>query len=165
MIETLRHEVEQAESLQDLYSRVVVVLHKIRTDEPESRIAFVSGVVSSDGIEHIGGNLQRLRDYSERVRNRRFKYAFSAGDVFPMELINKFLSQGSTNEDVVAFWETLFRNSFVTDMIFTPGFERSAGSQVEKRIALEFGLSMHYINENGIITPMTDQTSGMSSTA
>jgi len=165
MIEALRYNVERAESLQDLYARVVTTLYVIRRDEPQSKIAFVSGIVTSDGVEHIEENLQRLRDYSLRIRQHKFIYAFSAGDVFPMELINKLLAQGSTNEDVTAFWESLFRQSLVTDMIFTPGYERSAGSQMEKRIAEELGLPMHYLDEKGIITRMTDQTSGMMSTA
>lgn len=154
MLVDLEREIQKGNTLAEVSARVLSVLFEIKRNDPNAEIAFVSGPVTKDGEEYIARNLERLREYSESIRQKHFKYAFSAGDVFSVELIDKFIKQGSRNDDALRFWEILLRSRHITHIIFTPGSESSPGSKAERGIAHEVGMRMHSINEGFLLSEL-----------
>lgn len=125
-------------------------LHSIFSNiqaQGHARIGYVSGIVSSDGPEHVSRNIQRLGVYTEYVGSLYTIPVFSAADVFTGEIIRDLHKVGYTNEGFIKFWREVLAppERFVTDMFMTPRWEESLGARDELALAQEAGIALHYI--------------------
>lgn len=108
-------------------------------------LVLISGAVSADTPEGVRANRARLAERAKRVAKK-------LGDsvrvvcnplLFPDEKLERM---GDTEKsDWVEFWNKIFCSGKLTDVYFTPGWEKSSGARWEHEKAEELGLTMHYL--------------------
>jgi hypothetical protein len=79
--------VAQAKNLEDVLQGVVPVLAHLR-EEGATRIGYVSGIITSDGLEHVERNRQQLALHTEQLRQTHAFPLFSPTDIFSDKLFS-----------------------------------------------------------------------------
>lgn len=68
MKDRLFEHVNGATTLDEVRFAVVRALAEVKTERGTDRIGYVSGIITSDGREHIERNMQRLATHTELLR-------------------------------------------------------------------------------------------------
>lgn len=135
--------IQQANVLEEVQTAISDVLQELSG----GRIGYVSGIVTSDGAGKVEENLQRLKDFARKMRERFGFPIFSPSDVFPKDILGRIQENGATNNDFVEFWRALLNSGHITDIFMTPRWQESHGATDEHQIAQEKGLKVHYLNQ------------------
>lgn len=148
MKEKIAVAVKEANSLAQVRDSLFSVFKEYR-QSGNDRIGYVSGVITSDGHEHIQRNIERLVKFTEHIRTQNGFPIFSATDVFDDALFTRLNAAGFKNPDWVVFWREVLgaKEKFVTDMFMTPRWEKSQGATDEHRMAQLTGMKVYYITE------------------
>ena len=133
--------IQQANALEEVQAAIGNVLQELSG----GRIGYVSGIVTSDGIEKIEENLQRLKGFSKALREKYGFPIFSPSDVFPKDVLGRVQENGATNESFVQFWRAILNSGYITDIFMTPRWENSHGATDEHQVAQKIGLRIHYL--------------------
>ena len=141
--EFLGNSVSEAKDLKEAELNFLKALGSLRKQNPDLKIYYLIGTVTSDGPEHIDRNLQLLKERSQKAGNVVDGIVFSAADIFNQQLFNRFDESGAKNQDYLDFWEHVLKSGFITDLIRTPGWEKSMGASQENRIALQEKITIH----------------------
>lgn len=147
MQELIEVTIADASDLAGISSRMRRFLGEIK-DSSQGRIGVVSGIISSDGPGRIVPNLERLAEYTSRIRQAKDFPIFSAADIFTQALYDRLEDNGHTVEDYLTFWRDLYGSGYITDAFFTPGWDRSLGATDEHETAKRLGLRIHYIYDS-----------------
>lgn len=125
------------------------VFQTISEAEPNQKIGYVSGLISSEGPQHIERNMRRLEAYTELVRKQYGFPVFSATDVFGngrFGQIEEFYFEKELREQhFIGFWRAVLGSGHITDVMMTPRWEISAGAKEEFAIAQEKEMKIHII--------------------
>ncbi len=148
MKEAITEAVKNSTSLAQVRDSLFVVFRELRQEGFE-RIGYVSGIITSEGMDHMAGNIERLARFTDSVRNREGFPVFSATDVFDDILFKRLSAAGFQNEDWLVFWREVLGtgDQFVTDIFMTPRWEISQGATVEHDVAQRLGMVIHYITD------------------
>lgn len=143
-----------ANTLDDLEQRVLSTLADYHNERGNGHIGFVSGIINSDGPEKRDGNLEALQRRTEAIRRRTSAPTFSAFDIMPADTQMRFtdintLSHESRMARIRSFWNTILTSGYITDIFFTPGWERSTGSVQEFLTALGAHIAIHFTDDDG----------------
>ena len=143
MKESLKDAIVSSNTINEAEEKLISTLDEIRHQNPEIRVYFVSGIVTSDGPSFVKRNLQVLQDRALRIAEKVDGIVFSAANIFNSELFKKFDSAGATNEDYLIFWERVLNSGQITDVVMTPRWEESGGARRENETAITIGLQIH----------------------
>lgn len=128
------------------FDEIVSVIHplfeELKSTTP--RIGYVSGIISSKGVDKIPVYITRLEGYTEHIRTLHQFPIFSATDIFSDQIYERV---GGTRqpENFIKFWRDLFNGWHVTDMFMTPQWNISIGAQDEYEIAKSQGMRIHFL--------------------
>jgi len=143
-----RRKMESVKNLESAEKGIVMGLVRLRETvrEKSDRIGFVCGVLTSDGPEFLDANLARHRNYTSSLREAFLFPVFSATDVFDDKLLERLKDEPESSWR--RMWRGVLSTQMVTDLFFTPGWERSIGAKDEHDTAKNLGLKIHYLNED-----------------
>lgn len=142
----MRKEIEMAENLGEVLTAIVSALIKIKGGSSNMQIGYVSGIITSDGAEHVATNISRLAMQTEDIRRRHDFPIFSASDIFAEKLLRRLETNGFGSEDYKEFWRAVLDCGHVTDIFMTPRWKESFGAIDEHEMAKRLGIRIHYIN-------------------
>ena len=145
--EILSKSVAETWTLAEAEEKFTQALELISRTKPSEKIYYVIGTVTSDGPEYIERNLKLLKDRSENVSNVLKGTVFSAADIFNNTLFDRFDAKGAVNQDYLDLWEHVLKTGYITDIVRTPGWEKSGGASHENRIAKMTGIAIHDYSE------------------
>lgn len=138
----------RVDTLLEARERVIEVLGWVKVDTHE-HLGFVSGIISSDGDEHIQRNVDRLAIHTDRIRKEHTFPIFSATDVFSPELFMRLaemrLDRDERETHFVDFWRAILSCGHVTHVFFAPRWECSKGAMDEHETASRLGLKIYYV--------------------
>lgn len=146
MQERIREAVKDSETLNEVRDNILTLLKNLFEIDGATQIGYVSGIITSDGKEKIGENIERLQRFTEHVRKTSGFPIFSSIDVFPDELFNRLGGAKIGKEEWEVFWREVLQSPYVTDMFMTPRWNQSTGATDEFRTAKATGKTLHYFN-------------------
>jgi hypothetical protein len=106
------------------------------------KVGYVSGIITSDGKEHIDRNIALLKRNTSRIREAVDFPVFSAADIFHNESYDKF--DGIEEHEWYAFWKNILKSGYVAEIFMTPRWEHSAGAKDEFAAAGEAGIVVNH---------------------
>ncbi len=139
----LDNELEGIVDLQGVGTIFINILTDTRRRWP--RLGVISGVVSSEGREHIPRNMQTLREHEGIIRSEVDYPVFSCADVFSPKVYAQIALDGLTNQSFIEFWQRVFEEGKITDVFMTPRWEISEGARDEFETATRLGLQIHML--------------------
>ena len=144
----IRQAVKDAKTLVEVRDSLFNLFRQLRA-LGQPRIGYVSGVITSEGKEHVSENIQKLDNFTKQIRTQQEIPVFSATDVFDDTLFERLEAAGFVNTDWEVFWKEVLgtEDKFVTDMFMTPGWEHSHGASDEHRIAQQTGMKIYYLKD------------------
>lgn len=149
MKEQIAEFIRESRTLSEMQEAIIKLIFKLRA-ENVTRVGYVAGVVSSDGMEKIPANLARLDQYvllmSQRYSDAVF---FSAAQVFTPEVYGRLvefrLPKPERELAFMEFWRGIFKSKSISDVSFTPRWRKSAGASDEHQVATEIALPHQFI--------------------
>lgn len=135
--------IASSNTLNEARERFLSSLAEIKQHNPELRVYYVIGIVTSEGPAFVERNLQLLQERVRKVEEKVGGLVLSAADIFNRELFEKFDTMGATNEDYLNFWEEVLSSKHITDVVRAPGWKRSEGARHENKTAKRLGLPTH----------------------
>ena len=136
----------QARTFEDVKKGSITTLDGLRKQGAE-RIGFVSGIITSEGAEHLDINVSRLDHYANLLRETLPFPIFCGIDLFPHELRSKLEQQPECAWN--AFWMNMIKSGRISDLFMAPKWEKSTGASIAYKAGREMGLNIHYIFPNG----------------
>lgn len=106
------------------------------------KVGYVSGIITSDGKEHIDRNMALLKRNTSKIRESVGFPVFSAADIFHNESYDKF--GGIEEHEWYAFWRNVLKSGYITEVFMTPRWEHSAGAKDEFATAGEAGILVNH---------------------
>src|SRR3989344_8301647 len=116
MKEIIQPRLKSVGSFGELFSIVCTTLQEVK-EKGQTRIGYVSGIISSDGPDKIQENIERLQRITEILRGNHKFPIFSATDIFTSEIYERCSKDRALlNSDFIQFWRNLLGAGFVTDV-------------------------------------------------
>lgn len=141
----LKKALKNTSSIEHILQVVLDNIAKMKMKNPEVKIGYVSGKVTTDGKENILKNLERLHSFTESISKEFGSNIFSAADVFNEEVYWKInLPRPIHEKEFYDFWQKIVEGG-ITDIFMTPEWEKSTGATDEYKTAKKLGLKIHYL--------------------
>ncbi len=147
MKDVIHKHINKANSLSEVRNALIKALEEIKNTREITHIGYVSGIVSSDGIEYIKRNIQVLGQYTEKLKNIHKFPMFSAADVLSEEIFLKIDGANLPTQVWFDFWRNILETGYITDIFMTPGWEASLGAKDEYETAQKLGISIVILKE------------------
>lgn len=141
----LRSSIKGAHNLTLVQTKIVGVLNDVILPNA-SHLGFVSGILSSDGLEFRAQNLRKLQEYTNILRKEIPFPLFSAGDFYDEDFFNRF-DHINNPKRWDKFWKYIFVNGKVTDLFMTPRWEKSEGARYEFELGKWMGITIHMVED------------------
>jgi hypothetical protein len=153
---------ETVNSLDTIYSRMVDLFSRVQVERGAGQIGYVSGIINSDGPEHVARNVLKLAAYTETIRSAHDFPIFSATDIFTptvREALPEMQLQYTDREELFYdFWRKVLCCGYVTDIFMTPRWPLSKGAVDEFLTAQRAKLRIWTVEEKGTVAPLDPQT-------
>lgn len=140
----IQEAIKEAQDLQVVGTLLCSLLDSLHKEQPGRRVRFVCGLISSEGREYIDENMKILAGFVDTISEREGDVVFSSADVFTPETYARVNLADRTNQEFINLWRVVLGSGHITDVHFTPRWERSEGARDEHMIATELGLTIHY---------------------
>lgn len=151
MISTIYNGIKHSTSLEHVNEGLIKVIKKISESSVSQRIGFVAGIISSDGDENMPNNIEKLRQYTEKLRKKYNFPIFSSVDVFNNGLYDQMeeveFERELREHHFVQFWKMILKSGHITDIFMTPRLEMSRGAKVEYITAKKLKIKIHFVKE------------------
>ena len=139
--------------LDEALHRLTVLFSQIKDKNPDQRIGYVSGIISSDGDEKLPENIARLSGFTDKLRDEVGYCLFSATDVFGNGLREKVeemkLPRQQREPILIQFWGNVLKTGYVNDIYMTPRWTESQGARSEYEISKQEGIVVFYREDLG----------------
>lgn len=132
-------------SLSEGRESLLSLLREFTRQSGGSRLAFVSGILTSDGPGLASFHRRELLRYTGMLHRQLGIAIFCCQDVFSEDQEIFFTKNGTRYRDWLVFWRSVLASGYVTDIYFIPGWHRSEGARDEYRAALRNGLRIYEI--------------------
>ncbi len=146
MINHLHHSIKIATTLTDISKSLILSFEQAKKEKNTIQIGYVSGIITSEGPEHIQRNILLLKTHAQRLREIHSFPIISAPDIFTSEVPIQIDSPNIPYQDWIQFWRDVLRSGYITDIFMTPRWEKSTGAKDEFQIANEEDMTIHYIS-------------------
>src|SRR5258708_4037849 len=90
--------------LEDINQEMLVVFEQSKKLDPEGRIGYVSGIITSKGRDKISIYIKRLAKYTEHVRSQQPFPIFSPTDIFTKKIYDQTMSIQLPGQEFQKFW-------------------------------------------------------------
>jgi len=162
MIEIIHPEVKNATKLPHVYEGLMRVFNTVKEAEPDQRIGYVAGMISSEGRDKIPLNMQKLRLYTQKVREKAEYPVFSAAELFDNGLhdsLEEFhYERELAQHHFVQFWRQILQSGHITDVHMAPRWEMSGGATDEHEVSQgENNIVLHYVEPDPEIENLTEE--------
>ncbi|MDO8618487.1 MAG: DUF4406 domain-containing protein [Candidatus Daviesbacteria bacterium] len=147
MNELIGKAVANADSLDEVFDSLISLLADIK-DESGSGVAYVAGIVNSDGSEFRDRNIERLQSFTTKIGEKYGLVTFSAADLFPRDVFTKVTRNGFNPEEFKSGWKRVFSSGYIEQVFMTPRWEVSDGATDEHNVATQLGLVINYAGED-----------------
>lgn len=134
-----KSETSRAKGHMEVCNAVCNVVNIIASSE--MKFAFVSGIISGDGPQHIDRNMAILESFTNHLRDDFSIPVMSATDVFHRDLLDQYRTEGKPQWAV--FWRKVLKSGVGT-LVMTPRWEASFGAIDEHKFALDYGIKIDY---------------------
>lgn len=138
---TLKH----ASTLSEVLTALIISFEDAKKRKKINQIGYVSGMITSEGVEHIPKNILILKNHSLLLRQELLYPVFSAPDVFTDEMFIQIDADNIPYDHWIYFWRDVLKSGHITDVFMAPRWEKSKGATDEFETATELGLTIHYI--------------------
>ena len=146
MKECLHKATEYAETLDEVFDRIIAVFRAFDPGGPSRKFWSVSGVITSHG--DVAENLVRMANRAEAIKQLSGESVFAPTCVFSAALVEKLqANRRYRHEDWMVFWIRVIRSGYVGAVVVTPLWERSRGADTEYAIARNLGLAIYYYDD------------------
>lgn len=136
----------QKMSLEELTLGVINIL-VMESQEQNKKIAFVSGLIRTNGLDKIAINLKLLNNTTDLIDEADVFLVFSPADVFNLEIINNLdIKGGHNNKRYEEFWEEVLSKSGLRNIFMMPNWTTSEGSIKEYILAKKLGWNIFYLS-------------------
>lgn len=139
--------VVEVSTLEEVKDKVLIVLAKEKKENPNTRIGYVAGVITSDGQDKLLSNLETLKKYTQKLREINDYPIFSSTDIFSEEVAKNIEIERYSQKDWLKFWQDIVGSGYVTDIFMTPRWKESRGARDEYDTANEHKLNIHLVEE------------------
>lgn len=143
------HSTKKPLLLSDVRNFVYPIIDDVAKISEESRIGYVSGVISGQGEHRIGENIARLATWTDELRDTHDFPVFGPPDIFIPQmykvLLEAQLDKVFREPLFNFFWRALILAK-VTDIFMTPNWQSGKGTWIELETAQEKGVQVHYID-------------------
>jgi len=137
--------IQEATSLEQVKEGLLSFLFEEKLHNPDLKIAYVSGIITSDGPEHVERNIERLAWVTNEIRNEYPEYlVFSATDVFTNEVFERINAKDYPYHEWLAFWRKILTQSGISKVFMTPRWINSQGAWDEFKTAIKAGIETTY---------------------
>ena len=136
-------------NLDSIQAAVDRFLREYEPDRVDKRVGYVSGIISSDGPEHIAQNTERLARYAHYLRSLHDFPIFAYTDIFTDQIYGRVGAERLSSDEWLIFWRKILNLGHVTDIFMTPRWDVSLGAQDEYKTAQELGLRIHIVADQG----------------
>ncbi|MEK7558669.1 MAG: DUF4406 domain-containing protein [Patescibacteria group bacterium] len=151
MVSIIYNSIKHSTSLEHVHEGLIKVIKKISESSVNQRIGFVAGIISSDGDENMPNNIEKLRQYTEKLRKKYNFPIFSSVDVFSNGLYDQMeeveFERELREHHFVQFWKMILKSGHITDIFMTPRWEMSRGAKVEYITAKKLKIKIHFVKE------------------
>lgn len=136
---------KEAKSLDDINKALYNIF---KTDNhSNSRIGYVSGIITAKGKEKSPIYITRLAQYTEYLRQKNNFHIFSATDIFTEEVFKNTNAYTISGAEFKLFWKEMLEMGFVTDIFMTPEWDiPNSGAEDEHNVAKRLGIKIHYVD-------------------
>lgn len=136
-------------NLDQVKDAIVAAALEVKERQKTARLGYVSGIVGSEGPEHMQRNIAALARHTEIIRANVKYPVFSPTDIFSDQMYAQLEETGWPQEArraaFIDFWRGVFEGVYITDIFMTPRWEKSEGAQDEHTMAKKMGIVIHYI--------------------
>ncbi len=140
----IRNATNNSTSLSEIKVGLIDVLARFKENHHEKRLGYVSGIITSDGIENVERNMQALEDHTEELRKKHDFPIFSATDLFDNHVFEIIDAYNIPTQEWLKFWREVLESGTITDVFMTPRWENSKGATDEYSVAKSLGLRIHF---------------------
>ena len=141
--------VQDSTNLHQVRDSLLNLFQEIKNKKNNERIGYVAGIIFSEGLDRVKGNLQALSDHTEKIRQEKEFPIFSAIDVFYQGLFERLLEvkfpYDQRRAAFLQFWREIVGSGYVTDIFMTPRWELSEGARDEYETAKRTGVVIYYL--------------------
>lgn len=149
MKKELSQSFKEVSSLMGVKNELLVLFDKTKKEKNNTRIGYVAGIITSDGLEHMQRNIERLARNTEEIRQTVNFPLFSATEIFGNGVYNKIsefhVKEPERGELFINFWREILSSGYITDIYLTPRWDESKGARDEFETAKQQGLEIHYV--------------------
>ena len=125
---------------------VVQVLKDFQSSSGNTKLGYVSGIMTSDGRKFEPVNCLLLDEYAKVIGPKVTYPLFSPPDMITDEM--RFILLNKEQKYVYTLYGRVFREVPVTDMFMTPRWQASGGANAEHIIAKEANIAIHYLDKD-----------------
>ncbi len=146
MKETINNKTKIVKNLDELAEAMIGLFIEMY-NRGTTEIGYVSGIITSEGLENMPKNIARLERFTDLIKRQSKISVFSPTDIFSDDLFARIDATGAKNTDYELFWRRTLSSGYVTHMFMTPRWEISHGSRDEHEIAKKQNMKIVYITD------------------
>ena len=144
-MEDLQKSLLQINSIDEVCHYLNTFLKQYSTAHTDKKIIFVTGVITSDGPEHVEENRKKLFTATECIRSKTDGFVFCWEHIFTDGVKARINYNEIPYEDFLVCSKDIIESCVLTDVYMTYGWERSTGARLEHDTALTKKIPVHYI--------------------
>jgi len=143
----MQEAVREVRSLAQVGEAMLSTLAEFKKGNPELvQLGYVSGIIGSDGPQHISRNRAILSQWAHELRLHKPFPLFAPSEIFTDAVYQAINVDELTNNDWFPFWRNILGARHITDIFMTPRWEESHGARDEYACARELGLRIHFVS-------------------
>ncbi len=142
----IQNAIQHSIDLEDIKKNLFKLFRQLRKNEYQN-IGYVSGIITSNGPQHISKNLKMLEKYTTELRRKHNYPIFSATDIFSQKIFEQINAQNLTTQNWNNFWKELIGHpqKYISHIFMTPGWKQSQGAKQEHLVAKKNELQIIYL--------------------
>ena len=145
MIKEFRQMITTGQTIDDISKMINNYFRILKKNNPEIKIIYVAGKVTTNGDARIAYNLEKLKEAARSLRKATKDFVFSPADIFNTKTYWRLnIPKPLHEKDFYIFWRRVLKNG-VIDIYFAPKWEQSVGARDEHSTAKKIGLTIHYL--------------------
>ena len=135
---------EFCQNLEGVFSALAEHLAEVHKGK---KVAYISGIITSDGPDCVVRNIQNLRRYAEDFSCQKDLYVVSPVDVLNKVVLTRLQRTNEYREtDYRNFWKSVLESKLIDMLVMTPRWSKSQGAVIEYRTATTTNIEVIFID-------------------
>lgn len=143
-----------SQNIEEVALRTIAYLWRMRDKGLSTH--HIAGIISTDGDEYIMRNMALLLAWRKHIMQQigATSFVITAPVIFTPELVESLkllsLPRDVREGKMQKFWDDVMEANVITNIHFTPGWERSIGARREHEMAIKLAIRIHYPAQMGL---------------